>query len=277
MWYRYVRGSWQPTDPPTRGELFGDGAFETIHVWKGHPLFLNYHLRRLREAAQALRLTLPLSMDALQKEVAKQSAGYERARLKIVLFRSGEGSYTPSTEEAILRTGIFELPLGSYPLSLPQRVVFYPVRFAVETPWSRYKTLSALGYVQAAAYARAHNCEDAIVLSAEGFIAETSRANLFFSDGKAIYTPSLRTGCIQGILRGQILQLASQLGIPVEEGNYSPQDLLEAREAFTTNVIQGITPILGICHTGKTFRTGEEAVATLLAKALAKGLVRAGE
>lgn len=272
MWYLYVSGSWIETAAPTRAECFGDGAFETIHVWKGHPLFLSEHLRRLRDAAYALSLRLPLPVEELSKVVIEQARLHHHARLKILLYRKGEGTYTPPTTEGQIRIGVTELPPTPFPLGKPQRVVIFPTGFTVATPWSGYKLLSAVSYVQAAAYAQAQAADDAIVLSAEGYLAETSRANLFFWDGEKLCTPALRTGCVRGILRTQVLQAARELHLPIAEGLYTPQALLEAHEAFTTNVIQGIVPILGVRDSGKTYKTGEGSYAAALGEVLLRKL-----
>ncbi|MCX8111796.1 MAG: aminotransferase class IV [Bacteroidia bacterium] len=268
MWYLYANGYWLETLPPTRGELFGDGVFETIRVWKGRCLFLSDHLRRLREAAQVLSLSIPLSLEVLEAELTRYGQAHEEARLKLVLYRAGEGTYAPPTSESHLRLGIVPLAGGSFPLGVAQRLVVFPGGFTAFTPWSAYKTLSSIGYVQAAAYARLQGCDDSIVLSAEGYIAETSRANLFFWDGKVLHTPSLRTGCVRGILRAHTLQAARQLGVQVREGFYRPEQLSEMQEVFSTNVIQGIVPILGIRGVGITYRIGDGTLSEAIARTL---------
>ncbi|MCS6895962.1 MAG: aminotransferase class IV [Bacteroidia bacterium] len=270
MWYLYAKGSWIETTPPTRGELFGDGVFETIRIWRGRALFLDEHLRRLREAAQVLSLRIPLAITDLKASIEYHANAHNSARVKVVLLRAGEGAYAPPTTETLLRVYVTPLSEGNFPLGSPQRVTIFPTAFTTPTPWSAYKTLSAIGYVQAAAYAQSQGCADAIILSASGHISETSRANLFFWDGENLHTPALRSGCIRGIFRGRVLQIARQLNISVKEGLYPPEMLMTAQEAFTTNVIQGIVPILGIREMGKTFRTGSTSQAELIARALSK-------
>lgn len=269
MWRLYVKGSWQEISSPSRGELFGDGVFETIHVWRGKCLFLSEHLRRLREGAQVLSLQLPLSIEALEKGLRSLCQAYENARLKLVLYRAGEGTYTPLTSEAYLKVHIAPLQGSfSFPIAPPQRLVIFPSGFTVFTPWSAYKTLSAVGYVQAAAYAKAQGCEEAIILSAEGYLSETSRGNIFFWDGKVLHTPSLRTGCVRGVFRMQVIQAARQLGLPIEEGLYPVEKLSEAEEVFTTNVIQGLAPVIGMKGMSKTFRTGKGTIGEAIGRLL---------
>ncbi len=257
---------------PHRGERLGDGVFETLHVRKGRLLFAGAHLQRLRQACLALDLRPPLTLEALFQEAARLAEGIPAGRLRLVVYRDGAGSYTPPSHEAVIEMGLQAEATRPFPLSPAQRLVRYPVAFLVQTPWSAYKTLSSLGYIQAAAYAQAQRCGDALLLSVQGHLAETSRANLFFWDGKKLCTPSLRTGCVAGILRQQALQLARTLGLPTEEGLYPYEALLEAQEVFTTNVMQGFTPVLGIYGTGVSFRTGPDSLAAHLAEALSRQL-----
>nr|BAL57465.1 4-amino-4-deoxychorismate lyase [uncultured Bacteroidetes bacterium] len=209
-----------------------------------------------------------MPLDALWQEIILRSQPFPAARIKAIFAREGEGPYTPTTSRAYVSLSILPHEPKNFPLGSPQRLTRFPVQFLVETPWSAYKTLSSLGYVQAAAYAAIQRCGDALLLSAHGYLAETSRANLFFWTGEKLCTPSLQTGCIAGVFRQQVLRLARQLGIPTEEGLYSLDALLNAQEAFTTNVIQGIVPVLGIQATGISFRTGPGSIAHLLAQHL---------
>lgn len=273
MWLGYTNGSWQEIPPPNRGALFGDGLFETLHIRRGRLLFSGEHLRRLRQGLLTLQLEPPLPVERIFEEIQKLHLPYGSIRAKVVLVRQGEGTYAPPSTQAYLQIGIGPLAGHPFPLGRPQRLVRFPVPFLVSTPWSPYKTLSSLGYVQAAAYAQAHRCEDALLLSAEGYLAETSRANLFFWDGKVLRTPSLRTGCIAGVLRTSIFRLCRSLGIPLEEGTYPPEILLNMREVFTTNVIQGIVPVLGLQGEGTSFQTGEDTLAAELARHLSQILL----
>jgi len=272
MWLRYANGSWQVRPLPHRGERFGDGVFETVHVLEGRLLFAAAHLQRLRQACLALDLRPPLALEVIFQEAARLAESTPAGRLRLVLYREGAGGYTPSSNGAVIEIGLQAETARPFPLGPAQRLILYPTPFLVQTPWSSFKTLSSVAYVQAAAYAQAQRCDDALLLSVQGHLAETSRANLFFWDGQVLRTPSLRTGCVAGILRQQVLQLARTLGLPTEEGLYPYETLLQAQEVFTTNVIQGIAPVLGLHGTGVSFRTGPDSLAAHLSEALSRQL-----
>lgn len=249
MWYAYVNGSWNLTEPLSRAALFGDGVFETIHIYHGTTLFIREHLARLAEALPVLDLTLPISMQDLADALIEKAALYPYARLKVIVYRKGEGAYTPLTSEAAILMSITPYAGNrSFPEASPAAAIVYPFPVNVWAPWSRFKTLSALRYVQAAAYAKAQGYADALMLSADGYLSETSRANLFFWDGEMLHIPPLRTGCVEGILQRFIRQIASQEGIPLQETLLTPNKLSSMKEIFSTNVMQGIQPITSIFH-----------------------------
>lgn len=259
MWYAYVNGAWNLAEPLSRAALFGDGVFETIHIYRHVALFVQEHLARLSEALFVLNLTPPLSMQELAEAVKEKAALYPYARLKIVMYRKGEGAYTPSTSEAGIVIGITPYTrVEDFPWASPASVVVYPFPVNMRMPWSRFKTLSALRYVQAAAYAKAQGYADALLLSVEGYLSETSRANLFFWDGEVLHTPPLSTGCVEGVLQRFIRRLANQERIPLQETLLIPNKLASIKEVFSTNVMQGIQPIRAILHENQRLWQADE-------------------
>jgi branched-subunit amino acid aminotransferase/4-amino-4-deoxychorismate lyase len=223
---------------------FGDGVFETIRLQEGQPLFWAAHRARLTQAMETLALQLPCPWESIEAQLYALSARLRYGRLKLLIIRAGEGAYTPLTQETLVWLIAQPLPKNpSYPLSSAQNLILYPHPLLVETPWSRFKTLSAIPYVQAAYYASQKGHSDALLLSQEGYVAETSRANLFWFDGKTLHTPPLSTGAVAGILRAQIITLATSLHIPTQETLTHPESLAHAQEVFTTNVIQGLAPV----------------------------------
>ncbi|MDW8134972.1 MAG: aminotransferase class IV [Bacteroidia bacterium] len=253
MWYAYAKGSWNPIEPPLRATLFGDGVFETIHIYHHVPLFIEKHIARLAEGLTVLGLIPPLSVEEIAGQVMEIANLHPYARLKVIAYRKGEGTYTPPTSEAGVVMGIFPYAeRGSFPLASPVVVGIYPFPVNVSMPWSRFKTLSALRYVQAAAYAKEQGYADVILLSTSGYLSETSRANLFFWDGQTLSTPSLSTGCVEGVFQQAIRQIAREDGIPFQEVLITLDELAPMREIFSTNVMQGIQPITAVLQEGRS-------------------------
>jgi len=81
------------------------------------------------------------------------------------------------------------------------------------------------------------------MLNAHGYLAECTTSNVFFIKSKQLYTPALESGILPGLTREVVIQLASELGLSVEEGNYSPEQLAQADECFITNTGFEIMPV----------------------------------
>jgi 4-amino-4-deoxychorismate lyase len=105
-------------------------------------------------------------------------------------------------------------------------------------PYSRFKTLSALPYVMAGIEKKERQMDEMVLCDMYGRVSEASAMNIFWQKDKKLYTPSLNTGCIEGIMRSKILDAVK--GIQICE--VQPDDLIEAEAIVTCNVT-GIYPI----------------------------------
>jgi branched-subunit amino acid aminotransferase/4-amino-4-deoxychorismate lyase len=84
------------------------------------------------------------------------------------------------------------------------------------------------------------------MLNSRGYVAEGSRSNIFLIKGKELLTPSLESGCLNGVTRGVILDLSKKYNIRSQEGNYTLKDLSQADEAFFTNSLIGVMPLVSL-------------------------------
>lgn len=129
--------------------------------------------------------------------------------------------------------------------SVKEKVLFYEDIPLVYSTISSFKTCSALPYVMAGIVRQQANANDMILLNTAGYISECIASNLFWlKDGK-LFTPSLESACIDGVMRKQILRKANSLQIPIREGLFTKPDLLAADAVFCCNVagIQAIRQI----------------------------------
>jgi branched-subunit amino acid aminotransferase/4-amino-4-deoxychorismate lyase len=103
-----------------------------------------------------------------------------------------------------------------------------------------------LHYRQAAIEARKKDGDDALMLTTDGFVAETSIANIFWKKGDTVYTPSTDCDILPGITRSLIIQLVKELGYSVNEGQFRPNELVTADTAWICNSIREIVWIKSI-------------------------------
>jgi branched-subunit amino acid aminotransferase/4-amino-4-deoxychorismate lyase len=111
---------------------------------------------------------------------------------------------------------------------------------------SGIKTTSRVILELAYACAKEKRFDEAIILNNRGYIAEASRSNIFFVKGNELFTPSLACGCLKGITRQVIFDLAGKYNIRVNEGEFTPGDLYNAEEVFLTNSLMGVIPLVSV-------------------------------
>src|SRR5690606_1335213 len=101
---------------------------------------------------------------------------------------------------------------------------------------SSLKTCSALPYVLAGIEKKSRNLDEILILDGQNRLAECSSSNLFWLKNGNIYTPSLESGCIAGVMRRHILHQARQSRIEIQEVLENPETLLTADQVFCCNV-----------------------------------------
>ena len=229
-----------------RGFSFGDGAFETIKVINGKPVFLKHHLKRLNSAIEKLKLCPdkhlqlnfiePVIIDLLQLNEI-----YEGGFIRISVYRSGQGTYLPETNNLSYIIESNRLKENSY--STNKKGVKIGVYNDILKPLnilSPYKLANAQLYVLASVFFKENQLDDALIKNENGNIIETTNSNLFISSNGVLYTPPLSEGCVGGIMRMQVINLAISNGMLVYENPIQLQHLLSADEIIITNSIKGI-------------------------------------
>ncbi|MDB5261383.1 MAG: hypothetical protein JWQ14_664, partial [Adhaeribacter sp.] len=157
----------------------------------------------------------------------------ETIRVKINIWRKSGGLFTPESEAAEILISV--QPQQVLPSFIQQADFFtgLPNRF---TPFSFFKGPYALHYVQASQAKKVAGVDEFILLDEQGNISECLVSNIFWIKEDQVFTPSLETGCIAGIMRLNILSACQLLKIQAWEGFYSQSDLMAADAVFTSNV-----------------------------------------
>ena len=229
-----------------RGFSFGDGAFETIKVINGKPVFLKHHLKRLNSAIEKLKLCPdkhlqlnfiePVIIDLLQLNEI-----YEGGFIRISVYRSGQGTYLPETNNLSYIIESNRLKENSYTTNKKGlKIGVYDDILKPLNILSPYKLANAQLYVLASVFFKENQLDDALIKNENGNIIETTNSNLFISSNGVLYTPPLSEGCVGGIMRMQVINLAITNGMLVYENPIQLQHLLSADEIIITNSIKGI-------------------------------------
>lgn len=141
-------------------------------------------------------------------------------------------------------------------------LTLYPLARKSTDAFSNLKSANFLPYVLAQKFAEERNVDDAIVMNIHNRICDTSKANIFIVKNNEIFTPALREGCVNGIMRGVVIEEVKKLGYALHQDALSEEQLLAADEVFLTNAMQIIrhvsqykTATYGFTTTKKIFDT----------------------
>jgi branched-subunit amino acid aminotransferase/4-amino-4-deoxychorismate lyase len=245
-----INGQVMPAEVPmmdlnNRAFHFGDGLFESIRVINGRASFLDAHWARLTTGAELLRISMPPRLDRVSLgqmvEDLVQRTGHVNARCRLTLYRGGGGYYRPLTNEGVFTLELKPLDTATYTLNEQGLMVdIWPEMRKPLNDLARMKTLNCQYYVLASLWSQQRGLDDCLLQNDRGNIIESSSGNLFIVSNGVLYTPSLSDGCVGGVMRAQVINLALANGIKVYECSLNPQNLLAADELFMTNAVKGI-------------------------------------
>lgn len=229
-----------------RAFKYGDALFETIRIINGQPCFLEDHFIRLKKGMKVLKMNAgTISFNQLKDQIIRlinKNRIKEGGRIRLTVFRSSEGFYLPEGDEG--RSYLIEAsPLKEHIYKLNEKgitVGVYDELKITRNVLAQIKTTNNIPNILAGIYKRENNLDDCIVLNDQDRIAEAISSNIFLYKNNNLYTPSLEEGCIDGIMRSQVLKIAKNLKINVFEGMINGSMLLQADELFLTNAIKGI-------------------------------------
>lgn len=243
----YFEGAFLPEEeakiPITdRGFLFGDGAYATIQVRGGVPLFLEAHLERLQEQCRSFNLTMPsFSCDAIYELIRLNSTEEGIWRLKIFVT-GGDSLETrlPEREGRLLMTLSCPHALSKAPL----RMGLFPMPFSLCHAY--FKSLAHLNRLFVTQEAYRQHVDDCITQTEKGYLLEASYGNIFWIYNGVFYTPDPSLPLYFGVTITLIMEIAQKLGYPIKKVAMPFSELPLEGIYFRTGSVAGICPIVQI-------------------------------
>ena len=233
-----------------RAFLYGDGVFETVKILHSKILFLEDHYFRLMSSMRVVRMEIPMNftLEYFEEQIltlAKANNKLSSSRARITVFRNNGGYYLPQTNSVSFLVTVENLDNRTYIINQnPYRVDLFTDFYVTKHLLSSIKTTNKMINVTASIFASENGFDNCLLVNENKNVVEALQGNLFMLIGNKLITPPISEGCLDGVMRKQILSLASKLEkIEVSEEVISPFDLQKADELFITNVIKGIQPI----------------------------------
>jgi branched-chain amino acid aminotransferase len=239
------------------GLHYGSGVFEGIRCYEtpsGPAVFrLDDHMKRLANSAKLLYMDLPYSVQELREATFELigANGLAECYLRPIAFY-GYGELGVAARDNPVDTVIMSWPWGAY---LGEEGLTQGIRAKIST-WQRIganviphvakATGVYLNSMLAVTEANRAGYDEAILLTAEGTVADGSGENIFVIRDGAIFTPALSTSILPGITRDAVIQIAQDLGYSVTETNIIRSDLYLADEVFMCGTAAEVTPLRSI-------------------------------
>ena len=233
-----------------RSFLYGDGVFETLKIVNNKILFFEDHYFRVMASMRIVRMEIPMSftMEYLEEQILKLVevlAIQDSARVRFTVFRNDGGFYLPTDNSISFVIQATKLESIKYKITKTQfEVDLYKDFMVPRQLLSTLKTANKITHVTASIFAKENQLDSSLLINETKNVIEAANGNLFMLMGNSLITPPISEGCLNGIMRKQIMAIAKQLdSVEVVEAAISPFDLQKADELFITNVIIGIQPI----------------------------------
>ena len=234
------------------GLLYGDGVFEGIRAYNGRVFKLREHVDRLYASAKAILLTVPLSPTAMTRAVVQtcRRNGIRDGYVRLVVTRGvGTLGLNPNRckrGSIIIIAGKIQLYPEAYYRNGMEIITVPTTRNLHSALNPAIKSLNYLNNILAKIEANNAGVEEAIMLNAEGFVAECTGDNLFIMKNGELLPPPLAAGALYGITRSVVMELAREEGCGVGEPNLTRYDLFNADECFLTGTGAEIVPVVKI-------------------------------
>lgn len=258
-----------------QGFRTGEGVFETLRAYEGHPFRLGHHLDRADAGAQRLGFALPPREDLAAAVHATVAANRALATDLAVRLTATPGPLDPQAPWPPPPTGRPTLVVTAHALApTPERDRDGTI--AVTVGWGRevaeVKAVSYLASSLARREAVRAGADEALLTDGHGHVVEGATSNVFVVRGDRLHTPPTDGGLLAGVTRATVLELAPTVGLTVEEAPLPLDGLLTADEAFLTASTREVVPLVRV--DGHAIGTGRPGPVTSRLLAAYRALVR---
>jgi branched-chain amino acid aminotransferase len=226
--------------PGQAGLVCGWGLFTTIRIIRGEAFAYERHWRRLEKDAAIIRMPMPYAGTRVRVNLQEviRANGVSEGCARIYLVYNQVGFWRSEEAAPPVDLVIYTAPLPEY--REPVRLALRPHGRHAASPLAGVKTISWLPNVWSVAEAQKEGFDEVILLNERGEVAECTAANVYVVKGEQILTPPLSSGCLEGVTRGVLLEIAGEAGVGVKEQVLRPEDLYAADEVFITSTNRNV-------------------------------------
>ncbi len=232
----------------SRGLMYGDGIFETFRTYRGQTFLLDEHIARLTSGLQLLHLSPKQEITATEirklvfRLLEKQKLLDSDAIVRMQIWRGGERGYHPKKNAETH----FAISASACPddFSTPTLVTVSTKRIPSQSLPAQVKHTNGINYILAAREASKKEADDALMQTVDGWVSETTIANIFWCKGQTIFTPDTDCDLLPGITRNLLVEIINNLeNWKLNEGKYVVSDVEDTQTVWMCNSVREILPV----------------------------------
>ena len=229
-----------------RAFLYGDAVFESIIIFNDKILFWEDHYFRLMSSMRIIRLEIPdkYTPEFFMENIIKIHNNISQtgnSRIRINIYRSSAGKYKPEKNTPSFIISCESINYNNYELNKGHyEVDLYKDYYLDNQLISSIKSNNKIINVVASIYASENGFDNCVLLNKDRLVSEFINSNLFIIKDEKIYTPTLKSGCLNGVVRKNLFKILSVSSFELCEQDLSTFDITQSDEIFGTNIAQGI-------------------------------------
>ncbi len=229
--------------PGQAGLLSGWGLFTTLRIYEGEAFAFERHWRRLEK--DAARTHVPFAFDAAKVRVhlreLLRANGLREGTARIYVLYNKVGFW--QSDEPLPQVDLLLYTAGLPAYREPARLALREHGRHAASPLAGVKVTSWLNNVWNLAEAQQRGFDEVVLLNERGEVAECTAANIFCVRGGKVLTPPLTSGCLEGVTRGILLEIAAEAEVPIVEQTLRPEDLFSADEVFVSSTNRSLLAV----------------------------------
>lgn len=233
--------------PGQTGLLMGWGVFTTLRVYQGAPFALERHWARLTHDAGHLAMSLDdYGLTSLRKAVVEVVRANQRpeATARVSFIKNSGGLWSQAENGRPVDLLVFTRELTAWPAA--HRLILQPAGLYSGGEFAGTKVLSWVRNAATMEKVHGQGYDDALLVNEKGHVAECTSANIFLVRDGVVLTPPLNSGCLPGITREVVLEIAPAHGIEIREQNLTIEDLSSSEEVFITSTTREVAAVSSI-------------------------------
>lgn len=224
----------------------GWGVFTTLRIYRGVPFAFERHWARLQRDAGRLEVSIKYEPKVVKQAIVDLAQANHRPEgmVRVSFVKNAGGLWAQADDHPATDLLVFTRELVPWPTG--HRLRLQPMGIFSAGLYAGTKMLSWVPHTAVLEKAHAGGFDDALLLNEKGQLAECTSANIFLVRISKVLTPPLSSGCLPGITREILLEIAPAAGIEVVEQELAPEDISSADEVFITSTTREVAAVESI-------------------------------